>query len=353
MVTAAAPAVPGLLPWLEAPLAQALRTQRAHALLVYGPPGVGQFEFAVALAQAWLCESSAADRTGGRGCGHCTSCRLVLGRSHPDLRLVVPEALRAEAGLAQDDADDGDDGKKRKPSREIKVDQVRAALHFSELTAGRRGGKVLVLHPAEELNTVAANALLKTLEEPPGAMRFVLSSGAPQALLPTIRSRCQALHLAAPPVEVAERWLAGQGVADARVLLDACGGQPLFALAEAHAGRDAAAWRQLPQQVLAGEFAGLTSWPLPTLVDALGKLCHDRLALSVGTAARFFPAWRPPGAADLAALTRCASELRRMARHADHPWNAGLAVEALVSQVRRALLASPGGSSVGAAARTL
>jgi DNA polymerase-3 subunit delta' len=327
-----------LLPWLQAPLVHALRSQHAHALLVHGPEGVGQMEFALGLGLAWLCESPQAERLEGLACARCTSCHLAQQRSHPDLRLLVPEALRAEAGLEADDAATDDDGKKRKPSREIKVDQVRAALHFSELTAGRSGAKVLVVHPAEALNPIAANALLKTLEEPPGSLRFVLSCGAPQRLLPTIRSRCQAIHLGLPPRGQALAWLGEHGMADAAALLDACGGQPLQALAQARAGRDATAWQKLPQQILAGDAAALADWPLPVLIDALGKLCHDRALMVVGAAPRFFPGWRPDGQPTVATLTQCAAELRQRARHAEHPWHAGLAVETLVQQVRQALV---------------
>ena len=181
------------LPWLAEPLAQTLATQRSHALLVHGPTGVGQFEMALALARSWLCETPAGERPAGLACGRCGSCHLVDEHSHPDLRLLVPEAMRAQVGLDADDAASDDDGKKRKPSREIKVEQIRAAINFSELTAGRASLKVLVVYPAEALNTVAANALLKTLEEPPGTLRFVLASAAPQALPATVRSRCQSV----------------------------------------------------------------------------------------------------------------------------------------------------------------
>ena len=335
--TSAAPARPTAadLPWLAAPLADALSQQRAHALLVHGAEGVGQFEFTLALAQSWLCETPLADRPQRLACGRCAVCHLVDERSHPDLRLIVPEALRAAAGLDADEAGSDDDGKKRKPSQEIKVEQIRAAVDFSALTAARGGVRVLVIHPAEALNHIAANALLKILEEPPGALRFVLSSGSPQSLLPTLRSRCQAVRLTVPPPEAARAWLEAQGVADAGVLLDAAGQQPLAARAHAQAGRDAAAWRQLPQSVAGGDAAALAGWPLPVLVDALQKLCHDRLRVSVGAAPRYFTAPESgvrPG--DLPALTAWGAALRRHAAHADHPWNAGLALEALLLEAR-------------------
>ena len=91
--------VSAALPWLQAPLARTLASARAHhALLVQGPAGVGQLAFALELARAWLCEHPGGAR-GGPACGQCRSCHLVDERSHPDLRLIVPEAQRAEAGL--------------------------------------------------------------------------------------------------------------------------------------------------------------------------------------------------------------------------------------------------------------
>ncbi|MEY8879526.1 MAG: DNA polymerase III subunit delta' [Leptothrix sp. (in: b-proteobacteria)] len=326
------------LPWLLEPLAQTLATQRSHALLLQGPSGVGQFEMALALARAWLCETPVDDdlqRPHGLACGHCGSCHLVDERSHPDLRLIVPEALRAQAGL-EDDAGsdaDGEGSKKRKPSREIKVEQIRAAIDFSELTAGRAALKVLLVHPAEALNAVASNALLKTLEEPPGRMRFVLSTSAPQALLPTIRSRCQAVPLRPPPVAQAIAWLHTRGVPQPEVLLAASGDQPLAAWALHQGGLDAAQWLALPERVRAGDASAFSGWALPVVVDALQKLCHDRLMVGLNQPPRYFagarlPAGLPGG--DVARLTAWGAALRRHARHAEHPWNAGLAVEALL-----------------------
>lgn len=309
-----------------------------------GPAGIGQFQFAMAMAQAWLCETPSTQRPEGLACGHCEGCRLVVQRSHPDLRLLVPEAWRAQAGLHAEEGGESDEGKKRKPSQEIKVDQVRGALDFSERTAGRAPLKVVVVQPAEALNAVSANALLKTLEEPPGNMRFVLACGAADSLLPTIRSRCQSIVLTPPDRAQALAWLAGQGIADAGPLLDACGGLPLAAREQAAAGRDAAAWQAFPSQVMRGDAAALAAWPLPVLAQALGRLCYDATARAAGAPARFFPAWQPralpQGPEGLARLTACAASLRRFARQADHPWNAGLAVESLVMQVQVALQAT-------------
>ncbi len=326
------------LPWLRDTLAHTLASQRSHALLVSGPSGVGQLAFALALARSWLCETPLADRPQQLACGHCGSCHLVDERSHPDLRLIVPEALRGEVGLDADEAGEGNaegKSKKAKPSQEIKVDQIRAAIGFSELTAGRARTKVLVLHPAEALNTISANAILKTLEEPPGTLRFVLSTAEPQSLLPTIRSRCQVVPLPQPEVGPATAWLAEQGVDQPAVMLAASGEQPLVALAMHQAGLDAATWLALPERVAAGDVAAFSGWALPVLVQTLQKLCHDRLLVSVGAEPRYFAGARLAGG-DIARLTAWAADLRRQARHADHPYNAGLALEALLAQAREA-----------------
>lgn len=335
------------LPWLAGPLQQALREQRSHALLVHGPSGVGQFELALGLAQGWLCEaeSSPVNPSPLRPCGRCAACHLVRSRSHPDLLVLVPEALRAALGWEPDaDADDaGDKASKAKPSKDIKVEAVRSAVAFAQTTSARGRSKVVVLHPAERMNGISANTLLKTLEEPPGEARFVLSSGAPDALLPTIRSRCQAVTLTLPATDVAIDWLRSQGVADPAVLLAATGGQPQDALTWSREGVDAALWSQLPMLVQRGASTAVAGWPLPRLIGSLQKLCHDALCVAAGAAPRYFPVASMKGAtqrgerAVTQPLHAWHRELQRAARFAEHPWNAGLLAESLVEQGRSAL----------------
>ena len=343
-VASAAPApARGLLPWLAAPLAEALRLQHGHALLVQGPEGVGQFEFSIALARAWLCETPLADRPGGLACSRCEGCHLAThDQVHPDLRVLMPEAMHLALGWCQK-GEDEPDGKK--PSQWISVDQVRAAIEFSTLTRGRASLKVIVVHPAERMPPIAASALLKLLEEPPGAQRFVLGCGDAQALLPTVRSRCHALALPLPERDAASVWLAAAGLADAPLLLDAAGGQPLAALERHAAGLDAALWRALPQAVQRGTATALGSLPVPLAVDAMFKLCHDAMLAACGVAPRYFPAGTvPDNGGDLRRLVDWADALKRIARHADHPWQAGLMLEALVQQGQRALA---GGAPAG------
>ena len=323
------------LPWLAAPLAQAL-AQPGHALLLVAPPGVGALEFQLTLAQAWLCEARPPQAAPAAPCGQCAACHLVQARTHPDLMVLVPEALRVALGWAAAPEADAD-GAKRKPSKQIRIPEVRAAIDWIVKTTSRGRAKVLLLHPAEALNVQAASALLKTLEEPPQGARLLLGCGDAERLLPTVRSRCQRIALPAPPTAQALAWLAGQGVADPAVLLAASGGGPLDALALQRAGVDAATWAALPRALAAGQAAAWAGWPLPRALDAMHKLCHDLMCVAVGGAPRFFPADTLPPVRSLGGLPTWAHELQRVARHAEHPWQEALLLESLVSQGRLAL----------------
>jgi DNA polymerase-3 subunit delta' len=328
------------LPWLAVPLADTLAHQRAHALLVHASSGIGALPFVLTLAQAWLCEAPESGPT--RPCGRCGSCRLVQSRLHPDLVVLLPEVQRQALGwpLSGDKADDGDGegGKgKRKPSRQIRIDEVRLAIDWVFKTSSRGRGKVLVLHPAETLNTTAANALLKTLEEPPPGTRLLLSAGDPEHLLPTVRSRCQLLRLPTPAPAASRQWLAERGHREPDVLLAAAGGRPLDALALAEAGIDAAAWTALPQAVARGQGGGMAGWPVPRVVDALQKLCVDAMALAAGGKPLYFPAAAMPPAGRMDRLAEWGRGLARIARHDEHAWNEGLLLDAMVAEGREAL----------------
>ncbi|MDH0867698.1 DNA polymerase III subunit delta' [Mitsuaria sp. GD03876] len=327
------------LPWLAAPLHQALTQGRSHALLLQGPAGVGQFDLALLLAQAWLCEGRAG--TDQPGCGRCPSCHLLRSRSHPDFQVLLPEALREPLGFGAMEAEGeggGAKASKTKPSREIKIEAVRQMLSFAQVSAARGKAKVVVVYPAEALNMVAANALLKTLEEPAGLLRFVLASAAPQQLLPTIRSRCQPLQMALPARDAALAWLAGQGVDQPGVLLDATGGRPQEALQWSEEGIAAKTWLELPRRIAKGEASALTDWPVPRSIAAMQRLVHDLMRIAHGAGPAYFPRDALPKLpAVRAALEQWAKVLQQAARHADHPLNAGLLMESLVAQGQQAM----------------
>jgi DNA polymerase-3 subunit delta' len=322
-----------LPPWLQAPLAHALAQLRGHATLVHGPSGVGQFDFALALARSWLCETPVE----GQACGECTGCRLMQSRTHPDFCLLIPEAMAEALGWAAEDEGTRDpERKKAKPSRELKVEAVREAIGWAQKTSSRGRGKVVVIHPADAMNAISANALLKTLEEPPAGVRLVLGTADPELLLPTLRSRCQRWSLALPEPAHALGWLQAQGVEGPEVLLAAAGGRPMDALALSADGVGAAQWRAIPAAVARGDAGPLAGWTVPRTVDALQKLCHDAMRQAVGGQARVYPGKSIPAGADLQQLAAWSRELNRTARHDEHPWNANLLIEALVIEGSRA-----------------
>jgi DNA polymerase-3 subunit delta' len=326
-----------LSPWLHRPLAELLR-QRGHAWLLQGPSGLGQYELALALAAAWLCEQPDDQ---GRACGHCTSCHAIEVRTHADLCVLMPEVAMLALDWPLDEKAQADiDDKKRKASREIRVEAMRDAVGFAQRTSARGRGKVVLVYPAERMNTITANALLKTLEEPVGDVRFVLATEAAWQLLPTIRSRCLGYTLPWPAPAEAEAWLAAQeGVpaADAAALLRAAGGRPSDALRLARSGQSPKGWSLLPKAISRGDTGALADQAPAQAIDALQKICHDLMAVGSGAAPRFFEPADLPAVPSRLALARWSKSLASAARTAEHPFNAGLMLEALVSEARSAL----------------
>ncbi|MCS4509710.1 DNA polymerase III subunit delta' [Xylophilus ampelinus] len=325
-----------LAPWLGRQL-RSLLSQRGHARLLQGPSGLGQYPLGLALARAWLCDTPQA---GGVACGGCASCHAIDVRTHADLQVLMPEVqMQALDWPLPEKAQAELDDKKRKPSREIRVEAMREAVEFAQRTDARGRGKVVLVYPAEQMNGIAANALLKTLEEPTGDVRFVLASEAAHQLLPTIRSRCQAYGMAWPADDEMQAWLIEQGVpaADAPDLLRAAGGRPDDALDALRSGRDARRWALLPTALVRGEAAVLADWPARDAIDALQKLCHDLMVVQAGAAPRYFDARSLPKPPPARALAVWAQALKKALRTADHPFNAGLMHEALVSTAQNAL----------------
>jgi DNA polymerase-3 subunit delta' len=233
------------------------------------------------------------------------------------------------------------DDKKRKPSKEIRVEDMKHALEFAQRTSARGGCKVILVFPAEHMNHFTANAMLKTLEEPPGDLRFVLATQDVQHLLPTLRSRCMSYAIAWPRSDLATSWLneqvqGHQPIADEslQTLLQACSGRPAQALLMHQAGVTAARWNALPKELSRGQGDFFEGWSLLQVIDTLQKLCHDQLLASVGAIPRFFAAssLSPPPAFKV--LLDWSKELMHARATAEHPFQAGLFLEHHMSRAR-------------------
>lgn len=185
-----------LPPWISpnwGRLAQARAAGRLpHALMVAGPRGVGKRLLVERLVRSLLCPSNLPD---GSACGRCPDCLLLAAGTHPDLLRVGPDP--------------------ESKSGEIPIDGIRDLRERAILT-GVRGGRVLVvIDPADRMSVAAANALLKTLEEPPGSVLLCLIAEQPGRLPATVRSRCLLLRQPLPPRDQALRWLSGQAAGPA------------------------------------------------------------------------------------------------------------------------------------------
>jgi DNA polymerase-3 subunit delta' len=326
-----------LLPW-QVDAARAMLAQRArwpHALLLHGRKGLGKRTFAVNLACALLCENPLA---GGGACGHCSSCGYVAAGQHPDLRMIEPV--------------DVDDEGNEKPLAEIPIRHIRALIDFVQITSHRRVAKVSIIHPAEKLNHEAANALLKTLEEPPPATYLLLVANQAGRLPATVRSRCHALGAPQPRHAEASEWLTAQGVRAAQLALAQAGHAPLVALALADPAHQNE--RSVWLKALARPDT-LSPVVLSGRIDAAGKDARkDRLGAAVDwlldwtcdlarVAAGGGPSRNPDFEAALAALARRVARVSLFRYHRSllrqraliaHPLQPRLVAEALLIEYR-------------------
>ncbi|MFL9809623.1 MAG: DNA polymerase III subunit delta' [Pseudomonas sp.] len=184
------------------------RAQHAHAYLLHGPAGIGKRLLAEQLMALLLCQRPVE----ARACGECKACQLLAAQTHPDHYVLEPEEV----------------------DKAIRVDQVRDLVGFVTQTAQLGGRKVILLEPAEAMNLNAANALLKSLEEPSGDTVLLLISHQPSRLLPTIKSRCVQQACPLPGRQQGLDWLAARlpelGPELREQLLMLAAGSPLAAL---------------------------------------------------------------------------------------------------------------------------
>lgn len=327
-----------IYPW-QAPLWNQLLAWRAslpHALLLHGPRGIGKVQLATAFATSLLCEGTRGPDESA--CGQCPSCRWIGQGTNPDLRIV---------GLSSDD--EGEEGSARSaakaPPTQIRITQIRSLQDWIALGSHRNGWRIALIHPAEAMNPASANALLKTLEEPPPNALLLLVAHQIDRLLPTILSRCQKLACPYPEQAVAERWLAAQQVKSPRETLALVGRAPLIA-ADAGAHREiatsiAADLGRLPIEPLALADR-YQSVPVDQVIGLLQKWAVDLANLGNGLPVRYYlEHTRPMG--ELARQVSTLSmldwlrELNQARALASHPLNPRLVLEKLFFAYARAL----------------
>jgi DNA polymerase-3 subunit delta' len=225
---------------------RAVRNNRlAHAYLFAGPDGVGKRLTALALVRTLFCAEE-------RGCGECPPCRKVDHHNHPDLHLLEPDG------------------------NNIKIEQIRNIQRDLSLRPHEASRKVCLIEAAETMTVGAANALLKTLEEPRGDTLLILLSSQPQRLLETIRSRCQPLFFARQPLELLRDTLQAQlGVSDAEAHV-------LAALADGSFKKAFGKDRQLyleERRSLLKTLTGLSPGSILPILEFAEQLSGDKAAL--------------------------------------------------------------------------
>ena len=307
-------------------LVQPTLARRPSALMLVGPAGIGKTRLGREIAAALLCESPLAeDRS---ACGACRSCQWMRSSQHPDFRWVQPDAMAAEEGDVHDVSDgseaaeaaDVGPGEKKK-SQEIRIEQIRALAGFANIGADRAGLRLVLINPANRLNYAAANALLKTLEEPSENLMFILVADGLRGIPPTILSRCRRLSLPIADSELSRLHLAKS--ASAEWLLPALSAGPIDPLRWAdHAGKS----------------------PPADVLELLQRWMNDVARVRLGIAPRHFAELQTvllAHAQQLRSIQRfglAMADLQRQRAVADHPLNPRLFFETIFDRFQRAYL---------------
>jgi DNA polymerase-3 subunit delta' len=313
------------LPWLNHEMAALCAAHAAgrlqHSLLIHEAPGSGGDWLATWIAQLVLCIHR--ERA---PCGTCVSCKRVPAGQHPDFLAIRP-------------IDD---------SRQIRIEQVRELAQELALTSHQGGYKVGVLSPADVLNRFAANALLKTLEEPPQRTLLMLVATQPSRLPATILSRCQRVRVRAPSRSEAVSWLqAARGPGEWNAVLDTLGEAPMLA-----AESDAAAIVQIGTEVrraleeassgASDPVATAERWArseLPLRLRCFENWLTERIRRHFGNVA--FPAElragphlpRPQSVLNIRELFELLDGVRELKSLLEAPINRGLALESLLRRL--------------------
>ncbi len=200
-----------IYPWQTTDWSRITRNpgQSHHGILLSGRSGIGKREFAVQYCQHLLCDQTTPESC--EPCGQCRNCRLFTAATHPDFHVLTTqsEAVKGRCTLISRYSDRYHDSRERKakPGQIISIDQIRLLIERFATHSHISANRVALILPADAMNTNAANALLKLLEEPPSGALFVLVTAEPDRLPATIRSRCMSHVLATPDRETALGWL--------------------------------------------------------------------------------------------------------------------------------------------------
>jgi DNA polymerase III subunit delta' len=312
-----------------------------HALLFAGPPGVGKRELADALTARLLCESPRQPHE--PACGTCPSCVMGRNGQHPDYRLLQPDA-------AAESEEDGE-GEKKKASKQIRIQQVREVEEFFHLGGHRGGARVCVIDPAEAMNSITANALLKILEEPSSSFYFIMISHRWRRLIPTLLSRSRRVMFGRPSTDQAIRWLTEQKLTDQAKWLPFFGHAPLEVAEAAKSGR-LKALESLVTDLLKPQepLAQANRWEsmvkadgalgMEELVTTVQKWLFDLGQCAAGAAPRYFqqPALVQMGKKlSLPALMQAQQQVGQLRAWASHPLNPRLFLEDLCVRAFRPL----------------
>lgn len=337
------------LPWHHDILLEEIGRSDAlpHAYLMAGVAGIGKSAFAQALAAALLCEAKWESKTeanatqarpaevSGAGsvsavrqprlaCGQCPACVWTLAGHHPDLRLIEPFV--------------DDEGK---ATRDIRIEQIRSLADFLAVGGHRSGRRLVIIDPADALNAPAANALLKTLEEPGEGVVFLLLTDRPDALPATIRSRCRLLFLPAPALGQASAWVQGEtgcSAAEATQWLAMTGGSPRQAAGLAQSGqadlqrRILEALARLPDDSVMAVADALLDCPARQWLPVLQRWLMDVMRCGAGARPRYFPLQQGrleelAARSDPEARAKSATRLAGQFKFVDHPLNPRLFCE--------------------------
>ncbi len=227
-------------------LSRALENGRlAHAYLFSGPDGIGKRLMALALARAVVCHEQ-------RGCGNCQACRKIDHQNHPDLHVLEPDGSS------------------------IKIEQVRAFQKDLNLKPLEASHKICLIEEADSMTVGAANALLKTLEEPRGDTLLILLTAHPNRLLETIRSRCQLLPFTRHPNSRIQAQLEKQ------LNIDPTESHILAALSEGSFKKAFGKDRQLyleERRKLLKTLTGLTTGSILPILDFAEQIAADKSVL--------------------------------------------------------------------------